>query len=174
MATYSGHVNHRILREDNVTQIMAMLSKGWSTHAICNSLALHPTVLLRIMQKHGLMDLYRQTKEYGRERLEKEPPMSTNFYMVKDNHKVHLGKSSQGWAFLFQGYKTVTNIKEWYAQAQSLERIGYKLTNDNHHSVKNLKDLLILIKSMVKEKQHSNNSIYYDENGHCFCDLNFE
>lgn len=100
--------------------------------------------------------------------------MSTNFYFVKDQHKVHLGKRSAGWAFLFRGHKTVTNIREWYAQAQSLERMGYKLTNDNGDPAKTLKDLLIIIKGLIKGKQHNaHDGITYDENGNCFCDLEF-
>jgi hypothetical protein len=105
--------------------------------------------------------------------------MSTNYYAKTNacNHcnrvdYVHLGKTSWGWAFSFQGSDTVRNFDDWCNLVRSAD-----LIEDEYQSPLIADEMIQLARDWQKGKQHAtfypNPENWLDENGYSFTDNDF-
>lgn len=70
--------------------------------------------------------------------------MGTNYYTKKRNKNMHIGKSSMGWQFLFQGYKefNLNSKEDWI---KYLIRYKKKIYNeyDEEVSLEEFKEMIV-------------------------------
>lgn len=121
--------------------------------------------------------------------------MGTNFYLRMDvckhcgseRARVHVGKSSVGWAFLFRGYRAwplddvphpITSAEEWRRVMKVAIENGALLTDEYGRDV-DVNEFWTLAENKREEKgdnsyQHgSRRSEWYDGDGNRFCDSEF-
>lgn len=84
--------------------------------------------------------------------------MGTNYYTKKRNKDFHIGKSSIGWQFLFQGYKefNLNSKKDWF---KYLKRYNKKIYDEYEEEI----DLNDFFKLIETKNSNSNLLNHYDE-----------
>ena len=97
--------------------------------------------------------------------------MGLNYYHVYDvcphcgrRMRQHLGKSSVGWAFLFQGSKHIRTYKDWLRILEAGGRIETELGRQVS---------LEQFKAIVEAKQDGRTAHRLDDEGHPFIDGEF-
>jgi hypothetical protein len=98
--------------------------------------------------------------------------MGTNYYAVKKkpseyNNEIHIGKSSGGWRFLFQGYSdelTINSKEDW---EKFLKNDEYVIM-DEYGSRISYKDFFKLVEDKQKENNKDNFAYAVNRNGYRF------
>jgi hypothetical protein len=83
--------------------------------------------------------------------------MGTNYYVIKNECKCcgrkdyeHIGKSSMGWSFSFQGTDEIRNYDQWLANVKTADRI-----EDEYERPVTLEELLDLIEGKREGRNHA-------------------
>lgn len=92
--------------------------------------------------------------------------MGTNFYVQKDYcencgrfDEIHIGKSSIGWQFTFEGTK-YKSFAEWC----QILRASDIIIRDEHENVVRFTDLLLLIKQKQADITNRKHAVEYPKN----------
>ena len=87
---------------------------------------------------------------------------------------VHLGKSSMGWEFCFQGYPSlgIESVKKW---KNFIELRNGKIYDEYDQCISwaGLMEYINKVKENKKHKSHKYAHYYKDPEGYCFTDMDF-
>lgn len=115
--------------------------------------------------------------------------MGTNYYMLSNNQtecphcgqlhkeKVHIGKASAGWQFVFQAHKDVRNINDWRLKLKHshiIDEYDNDISYDDFFSmVDSRRDLQSHYEYVSNRYGSSIHRCYLDYEGHSFTDGDF-
>lgn len=98
--------------------------------------------------------------------------MSTNFYFIEENgERLHIGKRSGGWKFLFAGHKETGSFVEWLLYLNSHRG----LIQDEYGKLHTLEDFLHVVEDLHNNRSHieQDSCAKVDALGHEFLFVNF-
>ena len=77
------------------------------------------------------------------------------FYVFEDTKKIHIGKQSDGWAFVFHGYRDENHLlNSYYDWQKFLSQKGLCIIDDDGEAITK-KDFFMLVDTSLPHKKIS-------------------